>query len=134
MDDSNNVSISNFIDLVTVLKLSNQNMSQLVQQVLTRFGSQCAIFASNGITNLASSGTQIKIGSGYAVSVSVITASSSTGITGLLYDSNTLTGLGSSCAIGVIPSSGFITYNWPYSNGLVIRTGSSTQVVSVSYV
>lgn len=132
--DDNNDSIINLVDLVTVTKLANQNMSQLIQQIGVRFGAQCAISASNGITTIASSGTQVKIGSGYAISVAVITASSSTGITGLLYDSNTLIGLGSSCAIGVIPSSGTATYNWPYSNGLVVRTGSSTQVVSVSYV
>lgn len=120
--------------MVTVLKLGNQNMSQLITQIIKRFGAQSAQLAKLGISNATSSGTQVVIGNGYLISISVTVASSGTGITGTVYDSNTITGVGSSVAIGIIPSSGTITFNWPYSSGLVIRTGSSNQTVSVSYV
>lgn len=120
--------------LVTVLKLANQNMSQLITQITKRFGAQTAQLSKLGISNLASSGTQVVIGNGFLCSVSVTVPASITSITGTVYDSNTITGIGSSCAIGVIPSSGIVTFNWPYTLGLVIRSASSNQTVSVSYV
>lgn len=133
-NQTESIAIERFIELVTVLKLGNQNMSQLIQQVATRFGAQTATTTTLNINNAASSGTVVKIGSGYVISVSVVVASSGSSFTGTVYDSATITGLGSSCAIGIIPSSGSATYNWPYFNGLTIRTGSSTQIVAVSYV
>lgn len=134
MDPQESIAINQFNDLVTTLKLGNQNMSQLIQQIITRFGAESATASALGLTTAASSGTQIKIGSGYLISLAVVTASSVTSAVGTFYDSPTIIGLGSSCAIGLIPSSGTVIYNWPYSRGLVITTASSTQVVAVSYV
>lgn len=124
--------------LTTVLKLGNQNMSKLIQTLQTAFGAVGATATALGIVNSTAGGTQVALGSGYLIAVSVVIPSTASTLTGLVYDSNTLIGIGSSVAIGVIPQSnsllgGPTTYNWPFANGLVVQPSSVAMTVSVSY-
>ena len=131
-DHNNKLTELNLDALVTVLKLANQNMSQLIVQMITRFAAQSATLTSLGIIASTAGGTQVKIGSGHLISVSVTT--NSTGPVGTIYDSDTVTGVGSSVAMVVIPSSGFINYGFPFFDGLVVQPSTSNgTVVSVSY-
>lgn len=125
---------TNSVDaVVTVLKLGNQNMSQLIALTKTFVSLECPTGTSLGIGYSASGGFQVARGMGAVVSISVITASTSATLTGTVYDSATLVGLGSSAAIAVIPSSGVLTLNWPFTTGLVVQPSSAGQIVSVSY-
>lgn len=132
MDDQNsNIPSAGSDQLITVLKFGNQNMSQLVTQLVTRFSAQCATQAVLGVSNSTAGGTQIVQGAGYLISISVTVPS--TGGAGTVYDSDTIVGVGSSVAIGIIPSSGIITYNWPFTRGIVVQPSSGASYVSVSY-
>jgi hypothetical protein len=130
-------SASNIADLVSILKLSNENASKLIKTV-----SDCFIGGSADQTSLSIAYSTVVASSGcilvstdvrYLVSVSVTTAS--TGPQGLLYDSATISNAGSSNAFAIIPSSGLMLYNWPINQGLVVKPSSQgAHTVSVSYI
>ena len=128
---------TNIADLVSILKLSNENASKLITTV-----SDCLIGGSANTTSLSIAHSTVVASSGcilvstevrYLVSVSVTTAS--TGTQGMLYDSATIANAGSTNAFAIIPSSGLMVYNWPISQGLVVKPSSqNSHTVSVSYI
>ena len=73
--------------------------------------------------------TQIKATNGFLCSVNVTTA----GAAGAIYDSATISGVGASNLIGVIPATvGIYTFNIPFKNGLVYNPGAA-QVATIAY-
>lgn len=124
-------------DLVSILKLSNENASKLITTLSECLAGQSANQTSLGViasTTAASSGcVLISTSVTYLVSVSVTTAS--TGPTGTMYDSASVANAGSTNAFAIIPSSGYVVYNWPITQGLVIKPSSQGgHTVSVSYI
>lgn len=119
--------------LITALQLGNRNSAAIVDQLQRRFASQAANNSRLAIANSTAGGTLVSSVPCYLVSISVTT--SSTGLTGLCYDSASVLNAGSTNAFAVISSSGFSVVNWPCLKGLVVQPSSSgTQTVSVSYI
>lgn len=129
--------LTDIAGLVSTLKLSNQNTSKLITTLSECLNGQSAnqsSLATAYSTAATSSGaTLISTNLTYLVAVSVTT--SSTGPVGLLYDSASVANAGSSNAFAIIPSSGFMVYNWPISQGLVVKPSSQgSHAVSVAYI
>lgn len=119
--------------LITALQLGNRNSAAIVDQLQRRFASQVANNTRIALANSTTGGTLVSSAACYLVSISVI--SPSTGLTGLCYDSASVLNAGSTNAFTIIPSSGFMTVNWPCLNGLVVQPSTSgTQTVAVSYI
>lgn len=119
--------------LLTALQIGNRNSAAIVNELQQRFASQVADTTSIGIANSTAGGTLVTSSPCYLVSISVVAPS--TGLTGLCYDSASVLNAGSSNAFAIIPSSGFMTVNWPCLHGLVVQPSSSgSQTVSVSYI
>jgi hypothetical protein len=119
--------------LLTALQIGNRNSAGIVDQLDRRFASQTADNTRIAIANSTAGGTLVSSSPCYLVSISVVVAS--TGLTGLCYDSASVLNAGSTNAFAVIPSSGFMTVNWPCLNGLVVQPSTSgTQTVAVSYI
>lgn len=130
-DEKPSISID-ISDLVTSIKNGNQNSAKIALQLQNRLAAQTAINTALASSYVAAGGVLISTSAGWLVSVSI--TSPSTGLTGLCYDVASVANAGSSNAFAIIPSSGFITYNWPFLNGLVVQPSSSgTHTVSVSY-
>lgn len=136
-DQGQLLSAADFSDLVSILKLSNENTSKFITTLSECLAGQSANQTSLAVvasTTAASSGcVLISTSITYLVSVSVTTAS--TGPTGLLYDSASVANAGSTNAFAIIPSSGYIVYNWPITQGLVVKPSSQGgHTVSVSFI
>jgi hypothetical protein len=72
----------------------------------------------------------VNTGSGRLYSINVTTAGTTAGS---IYDTNSVSGAGSTNLIATIPATlGVINLNWPYTKGLVYVPGSG-QVASISY-
>lgn len=89
---------------------------------------QDPITAGNSTLNI-SAATQIKVGTGKVIKVSVNVA----GAVGTINDCATTGAAAAANQIGVIPAVvGVYTFDWPFFTGLVIAPGAA-QVVSVSW-
>lgn len=86
-------------------------------------------FAQSTSLGLSAS-TVVSSQSGRVYSINVTTAGSTTGA---IYDSSTVSGVGATNLIFVIPTTvGVTNLNFPFTNGLVYVPGTS-QVASISY-
>lgn len=121
--------------LVTALQLGNQQTAAVANQIKSRFAAQAATNTRLAVAFSTASGTGTLVSSApcYLVRISVTT--SSTGPTGLCYDSASTLNAGSSNAFMQIPSSGVLIAEWPCLSGLVIQPSSQgSHTVSVSYI
>lgn len=125
-----------FAIIEIMLKMSLQNMGQLIKTIATAFPAQAATLSSLSIANSSLGGTTVstKTIGGYLMAVSVTTPSTGT-VPGKIYDANSPTNVGSSNILALIPSSGMATFVYPYFAGLTIQPSSvSSQVVSVYFI
>lgn len=119
--------------LLTALQIGNRNSAAIANQLQRRFASEAATQSALATAYSTAGGTLVSSSPCYLVSISVTTVS--TGTTGLCYDSASVANAGSSNAFVAIPSSGFMTVDWPCLNGLVVQPSSQgTHTVAVSYV
>lgn len=119
----------------TLMKMSLQNLGQIVKAIVTQFPAQSATQSSLSIANSTAGGTTIstKTIGGYLMAIEVTTAS--TGLTGTIYDANSPANVGSSNIMAIIPSSGSRVLVYPYTKGLTVQPSTSgSQVVSVYFI
>lgn len=122
-----------FARIETLLNVSNQNMSKLIQTFETQLPIAEPVSSYLSIAFSTAGGTTVKTSSGWLRAISVTTAS--TGATALIYDANSPANVGSSNIMTLIPSSGILTVSLPFASGLTIQPSSvSSHTVSVFYV
>src|SRR5262245_7629983 len=122
--------------LVTAFQIANQQTAKVAQNIASYLPSMGALYTSLRLSaTAASTATLVATGPGYLIDVAVINASSS-GTTGMIYDSATTVISSFISGMVVIPSSvGFYNYPMPFTNGLVVlpSTASTLHYVSVTY-
>jgi hypothetical protein len=122
--------------LINVLQLGNQVASKTAETVTHAMVQGGRALLHKNITYLPSSAaTLVMEGDGYLVSVSVVVPCTTSSLAGFIYDAASVALASASNAIIPIESSGFHTYNFPFSEGLVVRPSSlSGHLIAVSYV
>ena len=136
ISETNTVNI-NLNDLVSALKFGNQNSGKIAD-ILNKKLTPSAGFSQQGLQYDSTGGT-LATGTGNSAGILVslsITLATTAGSSqlGKCYDCADPKNASSTNALAVIPSSGYILYNIPFANGLVIQPSSiSTQTVCVSY-
>lgn len=121
----------------SVLNLGNQNTSKLIQAILSQIPVQEATTSWLAIAYSSAGGTTVKDSSGMlkVVSVNIPSTFASTGTIPNIYDANSPVNVSSTNIMTIIPSSGVMSYNLPFANGLTIQPSSvSTHTVSVFFV
>ena len=120
--------------LITALQLGNQVASKTAEAITHAFVQHGR--ALNHLNILYSSnGTLVIEGDGYLCSVSVIVPCTTSSLSGYAYDAAAAALSSDSNRFLVLPTSGFWTYDFPFTNGLVIKPSSiSSHTVAVSYV
>ena len=127
-------------ELNTTLSLANQNMSKLIQTIGLTFPSQSATKSSFAIFYSTAGGTTIKQGSGYLMTVAVITGTTAlTSQAGYVNDANNPANFTSTNIMVRIDNNQTVTNyghsGLPFLNGLTIQPSSiGFHQVAVFYI